>query len=81
MTRIMETQRRAAVARDERRPPRRTQPTFSERYRGTEFDSWSTLIAEPADQPVMERGRQFVIVSGAAAVCLIVLVAALALSA
>jgi hypothetical protein len=42
--------------------------SFTERYRGTEFDTggWVVLIGEP----IASRGRAFVLVSGAAALAL-----------
>jgi hypothetical protein len=66
MTRIVETQRRAAISRDEARPPRRRQASFTERYRGTEFETISTVMPQ-VREPLMSRGRAFVLVSGTAA--------------
>jgi hypothetical protein len=80
MTRIVETQRRAAITRDEARPPRRRQPSFTGRYQGTEFATVVTTFAPPRE-PVMSRGRLFVLVSGTAAIGLIGLVVNAALAA
>ena len=64
LSRVLETQRRAAAAQYEPRHTRRTEMSFTERYRGTEFDNLSgdVVIREPA----ISRGRAFVLVSGAA---------------
>lgn len=70
LTRVAETQRRATLARDERRAPRRQKPSYVERYRGTEFDTVSgAIVFEPAaPEPIVSRGRLFVLVMGVAAV-------------
>lgn len=69
MTRISETQRRAAQARDERQAPRRQKPSFVERYRGTEFEAASAYVAPVlTPEPVVSRGRLFVLVMGMAAI-------------
>jgi hypothetical protein len=69
LTRILETQRQAAISRDER-PPRPRKPSFSERYRGTEFETIS--VAPRPREPLMAPGRAFVLLAGAAAIGLIV---------
>ena len=82
MTRIGETQRRAALVRDERRAPRRQKPSFTERYRGTEFETLGTLIVPTqAREPLMSRGRLFVMVTGVAAMGMFGLIVNAALSA
>jgi hypothetical protein len=70
MTRVAETQRRATLARDERRAPRREKPSYVERYRGTEFESTSSAVAsQPAPpEPMVSRGRLLVLTLGLAAV-------------
>jgi len=67
-TRIAETQRRAALVRDERRAPRREKPSFVERYRGTEFENASSVAPVAVGGPLLSRGRLFVLVMGVAAV-------------
>jgi hypothetical protein len=44
-----------------RHPPRYSEKTFAERYRGTEYES-RPLVAVASD-PTLTRGRMFVIVS------------------
>jgi hypothetical protein len=69
MTRVAETQRRAALARDGRRAPRPQKPSFVERYRGTEYETVGAVTFAPAaPEPAVSRGRLFVLVMGAAAV-------------
>jgi hypothetical protein len=80
MTRILETQRRAALARDEAYRPRRRQPTFTERYRDTEYAMVVTVFPQ-AREPVISRGRLFVLVSGAAAIGMLGLIVNAVLSA
>ena len=80
MTRIVESERRATLTQDQPRGPQRRQPTFSERYRGTEFEAPRTAAWE-AQPPSVSRGRAFVLVAGASAVSLCLVVVAAALSA
>jgi hypothetical protein len=79
MERINEAQRRASIAGDHRRPPRpRQQPSYAERYRGTEFE---TVKAIPRiDEPAISRGRAFVLITGTAALGFLGLVVQAALS-
>jgi hypothetical protein len=80
MKRIVETQRQAAISRDEAQPPRRRQPSFTERYRGTEFET-AVRVMPHGHEPVMSRGRAFVLASGAAAIGMLGLIVNAALSA
>lgn len=82
MQRIVETQRRAAIARHEARRPRRPQPSYSERYRGTAYETARTTPSSTATpEPLMSRGRVFVLATGTAVVSLSVLIVSAALSA
>jgi hypothetical protein len=64
LSRILEAQRRAAAAEYEPRQTRRPSVSFTERYRGTEYESLSPVVT--VHEPAISRGRAFVIVSGAA---------------
>jgi hypothetical protein len=66
MSRIAETQRRSAAARDETPRQTRRETSFVERYRGTEYETVRTVLV--ARKPMASRGRTFVVVSGVAAV-------------
>ena len=80
MTRIVESERRAALAHVDRRRPRRPQPSFVERYRGSEFEGPRTAVLATR-APLLSRGRAFVLMSGAAAMGLLGLIASSTLSA
>ena len=79
-TRIIETERRAAIGRDQSYRPRRRQLTFAERYRGTEFEGPRVAVAE-VEPSSLSRGRAFVLLAGAGAIGLCSLVVSAALSA
>lgn len=66
--RIAETQRRAAPIRHEAPPVPRRAMSFAEQYRGTEYETVSTVAA--SREPRVSRGRTFVLVGSAAAICL-----------
>jgi len=65
MARIIETQKRASYASRDMHQTRRRDISFSERYRGTEYETPTPVLV--ADEPLMSRGRSFVLVLGAAA--------------
>ena len=80
MARINEKQRQAVIAGHETRPiRRRRQQSYAERYRGTEFET--VKYTAPAGEPVVSRGRAFVLVTGAATIGFCGLVVHAALSA
>lgn len=64
LSRVLETQRRAAAAEYEPRESRRAEVSFTERYRGTEFETPVVMVT--LREPVISRGRAFVIASGSA---------------
>jgi hypothetical protein len=65
-TRITEAQPRATYSVDRSHFAPRRQESFVERYRGTEFESPTTVVA--VREPLMSRGRSFVLIVGAAAI-------------
>jgi hypothetical protein len=64
LTRVLEVQRRAAAAEYEARRTRGSDVSFTERYRGTEFETLGAVVT--IREPAMSRGRAFVIVTGSA---------------
>jgi hypothetical protein len=62
--RVLEMQRRAAAAEYQSRRTRRSEISFTERYRGTEFETLDSVVT--ISEPSMSRGRAFVIMSGSA---------------
>jgi hypothetical protein len=64
LSRVLETQRRAAAAEYQPRHTRRVEVSFTERYRGTEFETLAPVMTMPRSS--ISRGRAFVIMSGAA---------------
>ncbi len=64
LIRVLEMQRRAASAEYESRRTRRSEVSFTERYRGTEFETVDSVVT--IREPSMSRGRAFVIMSGSA---------------
>lgn len=72
--RIVETQTRARISVEEARrtPTRHLEPSFVERYRGTEYET--VTVAPPAREPIMARGRAFVLLAGSAMVAMIALI-------
>ena len=62
--RVLETQRRAAADEYAALRPRRQEASFTERYRGTEFETVSEVVT--VVEPAISRGRAFVCISGAA---------------
>jgi hypothetical protein len=78
LSRVLETQRRAAAAAYQPRETRRTEMSFTERYRGTEFETPVAVVT--LHQPVISRGRSFVILGGAVTVGLAGLILTVGLS-
>jgi hypothetical protein len=64
LSRVLEMQRRAAAAEYESRRTRRSEVSFTERYRGTEFDIVGPVMT--IHEPSISRGRAFVIMTGSA---------------
>ena len=56
--RVLETQRRAAADEYEPSAPGATEMSFTERYRGTEFETLSEVVT--VAEPAISRGRAFV---------------------
>jgi hypothetical protein len=65
-TRIVEAQARATYSIDQSHLAPRRKPSFSERYRGTEYETPTTVSV--TREPLMSRGRSLVLVAGTAAV-------------
>ena len=65
-TRIVEAQSRATYSVDRSHFTPRRQGSFVERYRGTEYETPVTVLV--VREPLLSRGRSFVLVVGAAAV-------------
>ena len=65
-TRIVEEQARATYSTAQSHLAPRRKPSFTERYRGTEYETPTTVSA--TREPLMSRGRSLVLVAGAAAV-------------
>ena len=63
LTRIVEAQALSTSIPATAAPSRRNDVSFVERYRGTEFESPSPVMV--ARQPVVSRGRSFVLLLGA----------------
>jgi hypothetical protein len=72
--RIVETESRARISVEEARrtPTRRLEPSFVERYRGTEYET--VTVALPDREPTRARGRAFVLLAGSAMVGMIALI-------
>lgn len=66
-TRIIEAQTRATYTVDSAYSTRRRKESFVERYRGTEYETPSTVIV--VREPLVSRGRSFVLLMGATVVC------------
>lgn len=65
-TRIIETQTRATYSVDGTYLARHRQESFVERYRGTEYESPTTILV--VREPLVSRGRSLVLVMGATVV-------------